>query len=111
MAGLSFIGDDFCYADICASTEADNTEANQQNILPKNPIESAKTWSLVIRYDFNDRWEHESECAQAHGTNQCDEWSKCWNGNGHNNAENLKMEIFSINFSSNRTVSLIRAYN
>lgn len=54
-------GNNFLYTDIGTGAEANDTEANQQNIFPKNPIETAPARPLIVGDNFDDRWEHEAQ--------------------------------------------------
>lgn len=78
-------GNNFLYADVGSGAETNHSEANQQNILPENPIESTPARSLVVGDNFDDRWEHETQRTQAHSTNEANERTKL--RNGHSNGD------------------------
>lgn len=62
-------GNNFLHTDIGTGAETNDSEANQQNIFPQNPIETAPARPFIVGDNFDDRWEHETQRTQAHSTN------------------------------------------
>lgn len=48
---------------VAAGEEAHNAEQDQGHVLPQSPIKSAHSWSLPVRYDFDDGWEDQPQRA------------------------------------------------
>lgn len=90
---------DLQQTNVRAGQKAHNAKYDEQQILPQAPVESSQTRFVPVHDNLNDGREHETEGAQADGTNQRDKRPQIGHGSGQCNGENLYQNL-SITYTN-----------
>lgn len=83
--------------DIGTGQKANDSEHNQEHILPQSPVVSSQSRFVPEDNNFDNGWKHQSQCAQADSSDQRNERSEIRYGCGNHHGQDLwRMELLVI---------------
>lgn len=97
LVSLSFALQNVSYTDVGAGNEAQNTEGNDDNVLPQPPIPLSQTvLEFPDGHQLDHRRKHETQSGQTHSSNEGDERAQIGDCDCHANGEDHQQDTEKV---------------